>query len=324
MLSVIVPVYNDPHGIAITLDSLVDQDEPKHEYEILVVDNGSTDNTVSVIDEIARENPRLVKSLTVDSVRNSYAARNHGISNAAGEYLAFIDADMRVPSTWVDALIDTVEETGWLYMGCAVKIELPATTLVANFDRVTGFPVEHFIETYHFAPTCSLVVHRDLFEELGRFDDRLISGGDIEFGRRVYEEGIEQHFSADIVLYHPARITIRENLARHWRVGRGIAQQARYHPTRCAGVHPPVYKLLLPPKPANFIDAIYEMDPGLRTSLAYYVLEYLEQLSRGAGRVYEGSRLLLTRTTRPAGITVTGGDDDVNERAKRTPVRERR
>ena len=293
-LSVIIPVYNDPTGIETTLSALTDQDRASTEYEILVVDNGSTDETPSVIALFEDRYPDLVTALSETTAQNSYVARNRGIAAAEGSFIAFVDADMHADPTWVGSVIKGMADNNWRYLGCHVEVYLPKETLVGKFDSLTGFPVKEYITELHFAPTCCLVVDATVFNEVGRFDDRMISGGDYEFGRRVYDAGIDQHYAADVVLYHPVRISLHADLARHVRIGRGIAQQRRFHADRCGSRYPSLYKLVAPPRPRNFGEMIGDAKLTASELAAFYAFEYLEQLARGTGMVYEMGRQFTT------------------------------
>ena len=95
VISVIIPVYNDEERILECVDSIFSQRTSSFSLEVIVVDNGSTDNTFSVA-----KNELLPKydSLRVEQCLSpgSYAARNHGLSVCKGEYTAFTDSDCKV------------------------------------------------------------------------------------------------------------------------------------------------------------------------------------------------------------------------------------
>ena len=227
MISIVVPVYNDPDGIRTTLDSLLAQ-SITHEYRVHVVDNNSTDRTPGVVrsyddDRIALHHERDVQS--------SYAARNTGIRNTDANIIAFVDADMTVPESWLDDALVAFRDAD--YMGCKVALTLPDDpTLAAHYDQHTGFPVEGYLERQGFAPTCCLFVRREVFEDVGLFDHRLESGGDKEFGNRVRDAGYDLQFAPKVTLFHPTRNSLRELVAKDRRVGRGLCQLQRLHPDR--------------------------------------------------------------------------------------------
>ncbi len=91
LLSVIVPVYNGETYLSECLVSLADQGMSEQDYEVLIVNDGSTDGTEAVIDSFCCSNP-VFKKINKENGGVS-SARNLGIAKAAGEYLTFVDAD---------------------------------------------------------------------------------------------------------------------------------------------------------------------------------------------------------------------------------------
>ncbi|WP_369333869.1 glycosyltransferase family 2 protein, partial [Halorubrum sp. SS7] len=101
---------------------------------------------------------------------------------------------------------------------------------VAKYNRLKDLNVQRFVEELSFGPTCSLVVTRTLLEDVGGFDARLRSSGDVEFGNRVAASGRELRYTPDIVVYHPTRTTLGALLRKSRRVGRGKTQLRRDYP----------------------------------------------------------------------------------------------
>ncbi len=88
--TVIIPVHNREDYIADTLDSILNQDFDS--YEIICVDDCSTDNTVNIIKEFQKKDPRIVL-IELDKTSSAFIARKRGIEKAAGEYILFLDSD---------------------------------------------------------------------------------------------------------------------------------------------------------------------------------------------------------------------------------------
>lgn len=229
-LTVIVPAYQDAAGLRTTAESLLAQDYPAERAEILLVDNGSTDDTHLVAEEIAAGAPGRVRALLEREKRGSYAARNLGIASARGEILCFIDADMTVPPGYLSAVARRFEDPECRYLGCAVEVVTAARSVAADIDRLLGFPIEAYLAQLHYAPTCCLSIRASLIPEVGPFDASLESGGDLEFGRRVHAAGIRQDFLEGVRLQHPARTRLGELARKRRRVARGHAQLVRRHP----------------------------------------------------------------------------------------------
>ncbi|WP_138007345.1 glycosyltransferase [Halalkalirubrum salinum] len=230
MISIVIPVYNDPEGIQTTLDSILNQ--TISDYRIVVVDNNSTDNTSEIICSYQAYHDNLVLVHERD-IQSSYAARNTGIRNTDTEILAFVDSDMTVSEDWLESAFDTFQTSDADYMGSNVELTLPDNpTLPARYDHHTGFPVKQYIQHQHFAPTCCLFVRREVFEDVGLFDHRLVSGGDKEFGNRVHEAGYDLQFAKNVTMFHPTRNSLRAHVKKDLRVGCGLCQLQRYHPDR--------------------------------------------------------------------------------------------
>ncbi len=230
-ISIIVPVYNDPDGVDATLSSLSSQ-TTAHPHEIAVVDNNSTDRTPDVVRTYQQTHDHIHLYQETE-IQSSYAARNKGIKHTNADLLAFLDADMTVPESWIDDALNMAENTDGNYVGCNVELTLPKEpSLAAQYDHHTGFPVKQYISQQHFVPTCCLLVSRQVVEDIGPFDHRLVSGGDKEFGNRVYNAGYDLHFAEDVTVYHPTRNSIHDHIKKDLRVGKGLCQLQHHYPDR--------------------------------------------------------------------------------------------
>ncbi|MGQ3410852.1 glycosyltransferase [Natrinema sp. LN54] len=280
LVSFIIPVYNDPNGLRDTLESVTSQrDAPP--FEILVVDNDSTDETPAVIDAFESEYPDVVSGYTETDVQSSYAARNTGLEHATGDIIAFLDADETVGKNWLETALEARNEQDVAYLGCNVRLTLESDTLVGRYNSRTGFPVQTYLQEENYAPTCALLVQREVFEDVGVFDSRLISGGDLEFGHRVAAAGYEQGYTGDATVTHPARTSLESVAKKNFRVGRGFCQKQRYYPDRYG--QPGV-----PPQPSGSGsgDDGDESDAAA-TRVAFTILSVTMLACRGFGYYYE-------------------------------------
>jgi glycosyltransferase involved in cell wall biosynthesis len=243
-ISVIIPVYNDPTGLKDTLNSLVRQGFPKDSFEIIVADNGSTDNTLSVIDDFVNRYPKLVRVVCENSIRSSYAARNKGIKEAGGPIVTFIDADMTVEKDWLKRVLKSLEENQTDCLVCNLRVILESKSIFALYDKMVAFPIERYVKKSHFTPVGCLTIYRDIFDKIGLFDSNLISGGDHVFGNRVYEAGYKIHYEPDIVIKHPVRDSPKQIFAKAFRIGRGYKQMNFFYPD----IYKKKYKNILNPR----------------------------------------------------------------------------
>lgn len=278
-VAVIIPVYNDPPGVQDTLESLRPLLRVPN-VAVFAVDNGSTDDTRDVIWNYTADYDN-VHLLVEDEIQGSYAARNKGIEHADGDVLVFLDADETVGEDWLDTALEAMHEQDVDYLGCNVELTLPEDTLVGRYNARTGFPVKQYLEEEHYAPTCALLVKREVFEDVGRFDARLISGGDREFGERVHEAGYSQGYAKDATVYHPARTSFESLAKKNFRVGRGFCQKQRYYSERYGDPG-------IPPRPSGPSgDEDAEAPESVFTRLAFAILSIVMLACRGFGYYYE-------------------------------------
>lgn len=229
-ISVVIPVYKDPSGLKDTLESLVVQDYSIDKFEIIVADNGSFDETLDVANSFKAKYPDLVKIVIEDEIQSSYAARNKGVKAAKGDVIAFIDADMSVYNDCLSLIATSMNMHEVDYLACNVVIYSENESIFSLYNKITGFPIEECINASHFCPTCCLVTARKIFDDVGFFDFRLMSGGDFEFGNRVFRMGKKMYYDPDILMKHPARSSFRQLFKKSFRIGRGYSQLAYYHP----------------------------------------------------------------------------------------------
>lgn len=106
IVSVIIPSYNAADYIAQTLESVLAQ--TLTDIEVIVVDDGSTDDTRNIVADFANKDPRL----TLVEQANQFAgvARNNGMSKAQGKYLYFLDADDHIETTTLEELVNAIEQ----------------------------------------------------------------------------------------------------------------------------------------------------------------------------------------------------------------------
>lgn len=207
-VSIIIPVFNDAELLRRCLDALAHQTYPADCYEVIVVDNGSDEP----ITDYAGGPVRTI--LAHEQRPGSYAARNTGLSLAKGDIIGFTDADCIPSSDWIENGVKAVMQMqGCGLVGGSIEIffrDSHRPTAVELYDRVFGFPQEHYIKHAGFAPTANLFMHRQVIDVVGPFNDRLKSGGDAEWGSRARAYGYELAYASNVVVRHPARRSLGE------------------------------------------------------------------------------------------------------------------
>jgi len=271
-ISVIVPVFNDADGLKDTLDSLLCQDLNHAFYEIIVVDNNSQDNTFLVAKEYEEQYPYQVKVFIEKNRQSSYAARNKGIDKARYGILCFIDANVTVQDNVLSLVQKEITTSNIDYLGANVKMYIKNKSITSNYNFVNGFKIKNAIEKSHYTPTCFLAVRKDVISKIGGFDANLVSGGDFEFGQRVYEANFKMSYCRKIVILHPTRYKYRHLIGKTKRVGLGYAQLVSFYPKKYGYLRNNLLtiKAFLPKNPLSYYKVLKQN--GIRTSLGELLL----------------------------------------------------
>ncbi len=216
--TVILCTYNRAHWLGDAIKSLLDlRMEDGRTYEILVVDNASTDNTQEIVAEIASQTDVPLRCVR-ETRQGLSAARNRGIAEAQGEWLAFFDDDERAVRDWLFELRATVDEKGIRASGGSVHLitaDEDAEMLSPGLQKILapGGREEH---ESRFHPKHSLnggnqMLHWTVFEEIGVYEETWTEGGeDTQFFMRLYNAGIEAWYNPHAVVLHlvpPYRMT---------------------------------------------------------------------------------------------------------------------
>jgi glycosyltransferase involved in cell wall biosynthesis len=178
VISFIVPAWNEEAMIGRTLQRLRDSADPLGEpYEIIVVDDSSTDRTA----EIAASHGALVVSV---QLRHIAAVRNAGARHARGEALIFVDADTLVPEPTLAAAYQALYD-GAIGGGAIVEFEGRIPFLTRLY--IVGFM---FVwNSMNFAAGCFVFTRRDTFDAAGGWDEQYFAGEEVFLSRALKKLG---------------------------------------------------------------------------------------------------------------------------------------
>jgi glycosyltransferase involved in cell wall biosynthesis len=215
-LSVVIPALNEEANLPQQLAALSMQSWHS-DWEIIVVDNGSTDGTADLVREASSRDPRL--RLVSEPTRGLCAARNAGIAAAQAQAIAICDADDVVAPGWVAAMGDALAEHQ-LVTGPQEIHRLNPTWLAASRGEQAGTGMPQFHGIFPFPNGNNLGLQKGLIETIGNFDQSFIGAEDVEFGLRAWLSGVDMHFEPGAVVHYAYRTT-----ARHlWRQGLGYGR----------------------------------------------------------------------------------------------------
>jgi GT2 family glycosyltransferase len=221
-VSVIVPTLNVERWIRDQLGALSQQVFPD-DWELLVADSGSTDNTRAIVASWADRFPAF-RLLDASGGLGPARGRNHAARAASGQLLLFTDADDIVAPGWMTQL----------------------TAGLSSSPIVTG-PVRHFIDgqtarrntlpqanepaRFQYPIGCNMGIERELYLELGGFDEAAPVGwDDVDFGIRAARRGFSTAWIEQAVVFHRRPSSARETWRKEFAYGRGWTVLERRYP----------------------------------------------------------------------------------------------
>lgn len=214
-VSVVVPCRNEEKFIQLCLDSIVGNDYPKDKREILVVDGYSEDQTKKILAQYALENPDICVIHNPNKI--TAAALNIGIKQAKGEYLLWMSAHNTYPKEYISKCIKAIKDYGVDNVGGRI---IPQARTLSVFAKAIIKVISHpfGVGNSRFRTSCQKPVeadtvfggcyHRDVFEKVGLFNEKLIRGQDMEFNLRLKKSGGKILLVPDIYSYYYARSSL--------------------------------------------------------------------------------------------------------------------
>ena len=202
-ISVIIPVYNCEEYIGNTLKSVINQDFK--DFEIIVIDDGSTDNSLKVINETLKDSGARYKVIHQENGGVS-VARNHGIDVSSGEYLVFVDGDDFVMPNHLSELYNGVRDFGLIQF---VKKDGEVLSNPNHFD-FEYISTDEFIKKelsmeilFNFF---QLIYKADIIKDNNiRFSPGVVYGEDTEFALKALIYGDTLHVSNEVTYYYIQR-----------------------------------------------------------------------------------------------------------------------
>lgn len=218
LVTVIVPVLNGGDTIELCIQSLLQLQPPAGGIELIVVDNGSTDGTM----EILQRYESRIKVLE-RSERGVSAARNFGVQHASGDRVAFIDSDCIAEPEWLRNLILPLDDLGVGIVGGAIRAQQPCNWIQNFGERIHDHQRAIEGEDPPYVIGMNWASRRAVLLEVGLFDERLWRGQDVDLARRIHAAGYRLVYSPSALVRHRNKDTIPSLFAEGMAHGRAIA-----------------------------------------------------------------------------------------------------
>lgn len=213
-ISVVIPAYNAGMTLAACLDALFHQTVSAEQYEVIVVDDGSSDNT----SEVAR---RFPVRYFFQTNRGPATARNQGANEAEGDILLFTDSDCVPAPDWVEQMTKPFEDASVAAVKGAYRTRqrsfaarFAQIEFEDRYDRLRSAGTIDLIGTY------SAGFRKEVFLRMGGFDRAFPSANneDVDFSYRLSSAGYRMIFNPEAIVHHDHAATIGEYLrVKFWR-----------------------------------------------------------------------------------------------------------
>ncbi|MDZ7833018.1 MAG: glycosyltransferase [Desulfobacterales bacterium] len=274
-VSIIIPVCHDWERLSLALDALERQTWPRERFEVIVINNDPAD---PFPDEYANR-PGL--RLDSEAKKGSYAARNRAIQMSRGDVLGFCDADCIPNTDWIEkAVAFLVENPGCFRMAGRIELvygDSEKRTWAEMHERIFAFMQDEYARNGS-STTANMFAWGCVFDAVGGFDETLVSGGDLEWGKRADAAGFSIGYCENAVVRHPARSTMPELMEKARRVCSGYIRvnEADIRKNPLSALYHGLCMIKPPVKGGSMIFASKDLRPAQK--MGVYFLEYLLKL----------------------------------------------
>lgn len=227
LVTVIIPMYKERAHINECLSSLIEQDYPPDRVEVLVVDGMSDDGSRDIVREFIQRHPSREISILDNSRRIPAAALNIGIREAQGDVIIRLDAHSFTASDFISKNVAYLSKTkaacvggptqsvARCFLGQAIALAMSSPFGVGN-ALFRYARKEQYVDTVAFG-----AYGKEVFEEIGLFDEELIYSEDNEFNHRLRKHGGKIFLTPEIKVFYYTRESLKELWRQYYHYGFG-------------------------------------------------------------------------------------------------------
>jgi len=281
--SVVIPVYNEAVELEKVLNSLHKQTFPKNEFEIIVVDNGSTDHTK----ELVSMYPGTKFLLQVEYLNSSYSSRNRGIEASKGKVIILLDGTIIPDKNWLEEGLKCMKKKNADIVTSNVRFDFEDNVTGGKLYDSNNATTEKQVKERGVAVTASLFVKAVLFDEIGKFKEGAKTAEDgIWTWKATHKYGYRLEFCNKSRAIKKAK-TFHKLLKKQWREAKG-------YPVfwKLQGIRPPIYKKLikslLPYHPVRLNKLLRNIDfkAGFIQKMRLYFVAWSVWITMSVGHIY--------------------------------------
>jgi glycosyltransferase involved in cell wall biosynthesis len=220
--SIVIPTYNRPELLEKLVNSILNLDYDKDDFEVIIIDDGSTNNAINLTQKYQKS-----FNLRYYFQKNSgpSSARNTGIDIARGEYICFLDDDCIPPRDWLKKIHAIITETRADGI-CGISTDRTGNIFSTTSQFISNFLLKELNNYYKmpvFVMSNNLIYKREIFNKIDKFN-LLFSrpgGEDRELNFRIIEKGYKVTFAKEIIIDHYHNLIFTSFLKQQFNYGIG-------------------------------------------------------------------------------------------------------
>lgn len=226
-VTIIVPCWNEQNTVSKTVHSLLNLDYPKDKLKIMVVDDGSTDNTWGAVQKFANH-PQI--ELHTKENGGKYTALNYGISKLTTDLVGCLDADSYVHKDSMKKIALYFEDKETMAVAPSIKLWQPKNILQLLQKVEYGFGIftrkmYHYMNAIYITPGPFSIFRREVFEKLGGYE-HAHNTEDIQIALRMQKNGLKIAHAHEAIVYTVPPETVKKLLKQRVRWSYGFIKNA--------------------------------------------------------------------------------------------------
>ena len=231
-ISFLMPAYNNEATVVDSIQSILNQ-KTDLQFEIIVVDDGSTDNTYPFVNKLLKIHPNI--KLIKKKNGGEASALNEGLKNCNGRFIAIVEADVEIEDKWLEKVMREFTppphlppqvgegKGGGYIVGVGGRLVTPENS--SWIARIAGYEIESKFETKErFAnhiTSANAIYRASVFKEIGNFNENLVNAVlDSDFNRRIIERDYKLIYKKDALARHHFKPTFKGYLKRQYSYAR--------------------------------------------------------------------------------------------------------
>jgi glycosyltransferase involved in cell wall biosynthesis len=252
LISIILSLFNNQDTLRACLDSLLTIDYPR--YEVILVDDSSTDETLSIMREYEKKDNRI-KVLTYSDNRGVPGARNEGMKVASGEIYVFSDGDCTFFKCWPSRLVKALEDPKVGASGGRDKsppneplIKRCIDYTLTSFIGTGGIRGSHVRLSKYSFTGCNFAIKKSVVDKVGMHNEKIrYRGEEKEWAHRIREAGFQIKFVPNSFVLHYRRISLKNFWLQTYKSGKARVDILKHSPKAFELIHivPSLFVLFL-------------------------------------------------------------------------------